>query len=189
MFNKLNKSEMENTTTKTTWKVDNAHSEIVFKVRHMMMTNVKGEFLDFDASILTDGNDFSTGAVNVSIDASSINTNNADRDGHLKSGDFFDAEKHEKISFVSTSMKKKNEEEFTLTGDLTIKGVTKSIDLDVEFGGILKDPWGNDRAGFSINGSLNRKDFGLNWNAALEAGGVLVGENVKINAEVQFVKA
>lgn len=122
------------------------------------------------------------------MDASSINTNSDQRDGHLKSADFFDAENHKELSFKSTLFKKKDDDEYELRGLLTIKGISKEVSLDVDFGGINKDPWGNEKAGFSFKGKINRKDWGLNWNAALETGGVLVSEDVKISGEIQFVK-
>lgn len=170
----------------TKWAIDPTHSEITFKVKHLMISNVKGEFRTFQANI--DGEDFTNSTISANIDASSISTNNDDRDTHLKSPDFFEVEKYPEITFVSKSIKKVDDDEYQLVGDLTIKGTTKEITLDTEFGGYMKDPYGNEKAGFSINGKLNRKDFGLNWNAALEAGGVMVGNEIKINAEVQFVK-
>jgi len=183
---------METTTvktpTKTKWTLDPTHSELVFKVRHMMITNVKGEFRKFSASIESDGADFTKSSIDVAIDAASIFTNEDQRDAHLKSADFFDVENHPTLTFNGSSFKKVGEDEYKLTGELTIKGVSKEVELDVEFGGINKDPWGNEKAGFSVEGKINRKDFGLNWNAALETGGVLVSEEVKISAEVQFVK-
>ena len=183
---------METTTlkpsTKTKWALDPTHSELAFKVRHMMITNVKGEFRKFDGSLLTEGSDFTKSSIDVTIDASSIFTNEDKRDGHLKSGDFFDVENYPTLSFQGKSFKKLYDDEYKLKGVLTIKGVSKEVELDVEFGGINKDPWGNEKAGFSVEGKINRKDFGLNWNAALETGGVLVSEEVKISAEVQFVR-
>ena len=176
------------TSTKTKWTLDSTHSELAFKVRHMMITNVKSEFRKFDASIESNGADFTNSSINVSIDATSIFTNEDKRDGHLKSADFFDVENYPTLSFQGKSFKKEDDDEYKLTGILTIKGVSKEIELDVEFGGINKDPWGNEKAGFSVEGKINRKDFGLNWNAALETGGVLVSEEVKISSEVQFVK-
>ncbi|MCK9270737.1 MAG: YceI family protein [Bacteroidales bacterium] len=170
----------------TKWAIDPSHSEITFKVKHLMISNVKGEFKTFQATI--DGEDFTKSTISVKIDASSISTNNNDRDTHLKSDDFFEVEKYPEITFVSTSFKKTNDDEFKLVGNLTMKGATREIALDVEFGGYMKDPYGNEKAGFSISGKLNRKDFGLNWNAALEAGGVMVSDEVKIFGEVQFVK-
>ena len=176
---------MEN---QTKWVIDPTHSEILFRVKHLMITNVKGEFRKFNADVVTIGNDFSKASINVTIDASSVFTNNDDRDGHLKSADFFDVENHKEITFEGTSFAKLDEDNYRLKGNLTIKGVSKEVSLDVEFGGINKDPWGNEKAGFSLNGKINRKDWGLNWNAALETGGVLVSDEVKIMAEVQFVK-
>lgn len=175
-------------TTRTQWVLDPSHSELLFKVKHMMITNVKGEFRKFSAEVNTIGTDFSTASVSLTVDVASIFTNSDDRDGHLKSPDFFDADNHKTITFTGTSMTKTDDDKFVLTGDLTIKGNTNSVSLDVEFGGINKDPWGNEKAGFSVSGKINRKDFGLSWNAALETGGVLVSDEVKINAEVQFVK-
>ena len=170
----------------TKWSIDPVHSEITFKVKHLMISNIKGEFKTFQADI--DGEDFTKSIISANIDASSISTNNNDRDMHLKSPDFFEVEKYPEITFVSTSIKKVDDDEFKLVGNLTIKGTTKEITLDTEFGGFMKDPYGNEKAGFSINGKLNRKDFGLNWNAALEAGGVMVANEIKIYAEVQFIK-
>ena len=174
------------TTSKTKWVLDPTHSELVFKVKHLMITNVKGEFRKFNAEI--DRSDFTKSKITVTIDASSIFTNDDNRDAHLKSSDFFDVENHKEITFEGTSFKKLDEENYQLRGILTIKGISKEVILNVEFGGTTKDPWGNEKLGFSINGKINRKDFGLNWNAALETGGVLVSEEVKIHAEVQFVK-
>jgi polyisoprenoid-binding protein YceI len=153
-----------------------------------MITNVKGEFRKFTAEVDSTGSDFSKAVVNATIDASSIFTNEEGRDGHLKGVDFFDVENYPRLTFAGTSLKKIDDENYQLKGNLTIKGVTKEVTLDVEFGGINKDPWGNEKAGFSLIGKINRKDWGLNWNAALETGGVLVSDEVKISAEVQFVK-
>lgn len=177
---------MEKTNQKVAWVLDPTHSELNFKVRHMMITNVKGEFKNFAVDV--DGEDILQSSLNVSVDASSINTNNTERDNHLKSADFFDVDNHKALTFQSTSFKHKGDDEYELTGMLTIKGISKEVKLDVEFGGINKDPWGNEKAGFSFEGKFNRKEWGLNWNAALETGGVLVSEEVKISGEVQFVK-
>ncbi|MBS2097847.1 YceI family protein [Carboxylicivirga linearis] len=174
------------TTGKTVWVLDPTHSEVTFKVKHMMISNVKGEFKEVSAKI--DGEDFETSKITATLNAGSIFTNNDDRDNHLKSADFFDAEKYATLSFEGTAFDKVDDDEYKLTGLLTIKDVIKEVTFDVEFGGIGKDPWGNEKAGFSLSGKINRKDWGLNWNAALEAGGVLVSEEVKIQAEVQFVK-
>ncbi|MEE1886012.1 YceI family protein [Pedobacter flavus] len=172
--------------TTTKWVLDPTHSELTFKVKHMMITNVNGAFNNFSIDI--EGEDIFDSKVQVKVDASSINTNNADRDGHLKSADFFDVENFPQITFESTSMEEKDDEEYELKGILTIKGVSKEVKLELEFGGINKDPWGNEKAGFSMSGKIHRKDWGLNWNAALETGGVLVSDEVKISGEFQFIK-
>ena len=172
----------------TKWALDPTHSEIGFKVKHLMFTNVSGNFKTFTASAETDGDNFSNAKIEFSADTDSITTNNEQRDQHLKSADFFDAPSFPKLSFSATKLADKGDGEHELTGDLTLHGVTKPVKLNVEFGGIVKDPWGNIKAGFSLNGKLNRKDFGLNWNAALETGGVMVSEEVKIHAEIQLVK-
>lgn len=170
----------------TIWNLDSTHSELTFKVKHLMISNVKGEFTKFNATI--EGDTFENSKITATVDAASVFTNNADRDGHLKSADFFEVETYPSLKFESTSITKEDEGEYTLIGELTIKGTTKTVELDVEFGGYMKDPYGNQKAGFSIEGKINRKDFGLNWNAALETGGVLVSDDVKITAEVQFAK-
>jgi polyisoprenoid-binding protein YceI len=172
----------------TKWSLDPAHSEIGFKVKHMMFTNVSGKFQKFDASIETEDDNFENARIEFTGDVDSISTGNADRDGHLQSADFFDAAQYPKLTFTATSFKKQSEGEYTLDGDLTVHGVTKPVHLDVEFGGIAKDPWGNTKAGMTATGKLNRKDWGLNWNSALETGGVLVGEEVKLNIELQFIR-
>src|SRR5690606_11837938 len=176
------------TNERTKWVIDPSHSEITFKVKHLMITNVKGEFQSFNASIVSEGADFSHAKATAVIDAGSIYTNNKDRDNHLKSADFFDVENHREITFEGTSFNKLDEDNYQLKGQLTIKGISKEIVLDVDFGGVVKDPFGNEKAGFSVNGKFNRKDWGLNWNAALEAGGVMVSDEVRVNAEVQFVR-
>jgi polyisoprenoid-binding protein YceI len=181
---------METTTaTKTKWGIDPSHSEVGFKIKHLMITNVSGSFDEFGASIYTTGEDFMTAEVDFWLDPASINTGDEKRDGHLKSADFFDVENHKQITFTGNTYEKvDNDGSYKLYGDLTIKGITKQVKLDVEFGGIMKDPWGNKKAGFSINGKINRKDWGLNWNAALETGGVLVSDEVRISAEIQLLK-
>jgi polyisoprenoid-binding protein YceI len=176
-------------TTKVKWAVDPAHSEIGFKVKHLMISNVKGVFKEFDASIYTTGEDFMTSEIDFWINPASIDTGDEKRDGHLKSADFFDADNFKEISFIGNTIEKvDNDGSFTLYGDLTLKGIKKQVRLDVEFGGVMKDPWGNEKAGFTINGKLNRKDWGLNWNAALEAGGMLVSDEVRISCELQLSK-
>lgn len=180
---------METTTATTTkWNLDPTHSEVGFKVKHMMITNVSGAFGKFNVTATTEGTDFTTGKVEFTAEVDTISTANEDRDNHLKSADFFDAANHPQIRFVSTSFEKKSEESYLLKGDLTVRGVTKPVAFNVEFGGIGKDPWGNQKAGFTIEGKIKRTDFGLNWNAALEAGGVLVSEDVRLFAEIQLVK-
>ena len=172
----------------TKWAIDPSHSKVSFKVKHLMISNVAGNFKEFEGTVSSDENDFSGAVINFSLNAASIDTEIADRDAHLKSADFFDAEQYPKITFSGNGLKDLGDDMYELTGDLTIKVVTKPVKLSVEFGGVMSDPWGNVKAGFSINGKINRKDFGLNWNAALEAGGVLVGEEVKISGDVELVK-
>lgn len=176
------------TITKTKWSLDPAHSEIGFKVRHMMITSVSGSFGSFDVSVETDGDDFATADINFTADLDTISTGNVERDNHLKSGDFFDSARYPKLTFVSTDLVKKDEANLELVGDLTVRDVTRPVKLDVEFGGIGKDPWGNQKAGFTVTGKINRTDFNLGWNAALETGGVLVGEEVKLYAEIQLLR-
>lgn len=170
------------------WGLDNAHSEIGFKVKHLMISSVKGSFSAFTADVATQGDDFATATIKLSIDTNGINTGNADRDAHLKSPDFFNAANFPSIDFISESLTRTGDDEYQLTGELTIKGVSKKVVLNAEFGGTMTDPWGNVKAGFSVTGSISRSDFGLTWNAALETGGVLVGDEVKISAEVQFAR-
>jgi len=170
----------------TKWVLDPTHSELGFKIKHLMITNVKGEFRNFFVEV--DNEDFIKSKIKVTIDATSISTNDSKRDGHLRSADFLDVENHKDILFEGTSFVQLNDEKYLLKGMLTIKGISNEISLDVEFGGINKDPWGNEKVGFSISGKIKRKDWGLNWNAALETGGVLLSDEVRISAEVQFAK-
>ena len=171
----------------STYKIDAAHSDITFKVKHMMITNVSGSFTKFDATMESEAADFSDAKISFEADVDSINTNNEQRDGHLKSDDFFAAEKFPKLSFVSSSFVKKGDD-YVLTGDLTLHGTTKAIELDVEFGGTMTDPYGQVKSGFEINGKINRKDFGLTWGAVTEAGGVVVSDEVKLHLNVQMIK-
>ena len=171
----------------TKWTIDPTHSEVGFKVKHMMFTNVSGQFDTYDATITTEDFDFSTAAIEFSANIDSINTGNSDRDNHLKSADFFDAEKNPKLTFVSSSLVKKGDDH-ELTGELTINGITKTVKLETEVSGLLKDPWGNTKVGLNATGKINRTDFGLTWNSALETGGVLVSEEVKLNIELQFLQ-
>ena len=176
------------TSVKTKWALDPTHSEISFKVKHLMITNVKGVVKEFDAVVHTTGNNFITSDINLHLTPASIDTGVADRDAHLRSADFFDVENYPEMVFKGTSVEKADDDNYTLNGDLTIKGITKPIKLEVEFNGVMKDPWGNEKAGYAINGKINRKDWGLNWNATLEAGGLLVSDDVKISSEIQLIK-
>lgn len=172
-----------------TYKLDPTHSEVTFKVKHMMITNVTGNFSKFDAEMQSDKDDFSDAKVSFEADVNSISTNNEQRDGHLKSEDFFAADKFPKISFQSTEMKKISDDEYRLSGNITVRDVTKPITFNVEYGGTQTDPYGNVKSGFTLAGKISRKEFGLNWNAVTEAGGVVVSDDVKLNAEIQMVKA
>ena len=171
----------------TKWAIDPTHSEIGFKVKHMMFTNVSGTFAAYDATITTEDDNFENANFEFSANIDSISTNNTDRDNHLKSADFFDADNFPKLTFKASSFTKDGDD-YEITGDLSIKEVTKPVKLPVEFSGLMKDPWGNTKAGLNIYGKINRKDWGLNWNSALETGGVLVGEEVKLNIELQLIK-
>ena len=170
----------------TKWVIDPDHSEVGFKVKHLMISNVKGNFSKFEGTI--DGEDFTKAPIHVKVATESVSTNSDDRDKHLRSEDFFNADKYGEMTFKSKSIEKVDDDEYKLKGDLTIKDTTNEVELDVEFGGQNKDPWGNQRIAFEITGKINRKDWGLNWNSKLETGGVLVGDEVKLNAEVQFIK-
>lgn len=174
--------------SKVNWAIDPTHSEIGFKVKHMMFTNVSGKFDAFTADIVNEEAHFETSDIRFTAEAKSINTGNTDRDNHLRSADFFDTDTFGTLTFKSTAIQKVNEGQYEIKGDLTVKDVTKNITLNAEYSGLMKDPWGNTKIGLSLTGTINRKDFGLTWNAALETGGVLVGEDIKLNAEVQFVK-
>ncbi|MFC2947397.1 YceI family protein [Virgibacillus sediminis] len=175
---------------KTTWNVDTAHSEVGFTVKHMMISKVKGTFNDFSAVIEADVEDLTDSNVEVTIDAASIDTRQEGRDDHLRGEDFFDVEKYPKITFVATDIKKKSGNNYDVTGDLTIKGTTKPVTVDVVYEGQSKDPMsGNIVAGFSADTTINRKEFGLTWNAPVETGGVLVGEDIKVHAEIEAHKA
>lgn len=171
-----------------TYKIDAAHSEINFKVKHLMITNVTGNFTQFDATMEASADDFSDASISFEADVNSINTNNEQRDGHLKSDDFFNAEQFPKLTFVSSGLQKKSDNEYALTGDLTIRNITKTVTLDVEFGGTMTDPWGQQKAGFEISGKINRKDFDLKWTATTEAGGIVVSDEVKLQLAVQMIK-
>ncbi len=172
----------------TTWNIDNMHSEIGFKVKHMMIANVNGSFGNFSANVHSNGDDFSHAAFLFTAQIDSINTGVADRDAHLKSPDFFNAAQYPEMTFKSTNILKKSDNEFVISGNLTIRDVTKQIDLEADFGGIVQDPYGQTKAGFSIDGKIKRSDFGLTWSAVTEAGKIVVADEIKLNAELQFVK-
>jgi polyisoprenoid-binding protein YceI len=173
---------------KSIWVIDPMHSEIHFKVRHLVIANVTGSFNKFEGSMEADKDDFSDANIVFTAYVDSINTKVADRDVHLKSAEFFDAENHPKIYFQSKKLTKVDDETFTLAGDITIRGVTREILLNVEYGGKVKDPWGKEKLGFSLTGKINRKEFGLTWNALTEAGGAVAGDEVKLEMNVEMVK-
>jgi polyisoprenoid-binding protein YceI len=172
----------------TTWKVDTMHSEVGFKVRHMMISNVSGSFGSFDAHATTAGDDFTTAQFSFNADINSINTGVADRDGHLKSADFFDAESHPALTFTSTGITKINDETLEIAGHLQIKGQTHPVVLKAEFAGIAVDPYGQTKAGMTLSGSIKRSEFGLTWSAVTEAGNIVVSDDIKLAAELQFIK-
>jgi polyisoprenoid-binding protein YceI len=173
----------------TTWNIDTSHSGIHFGIRHMVIAKVRGAFERFSGTVELDEANPAASKIAVRIDAASIDTREEKRDAHLRSADFFDVEKYPELTFESTNIEKVEDERYRVTGALTIHGVTKEVVLEAESLGTGKDPWGNDRITFSAQTSVNRKDFGLTWNQALEAGGVLVGEKVEISLDVQAVKA
>ena len=166
---------------KTKWIIDTTHSEVQFKVKHMMISTVTGYFSIFNAEVETEGDDFTTANVEFTADLSSISTNNEQRDAHLKTSDFFDAENHPQVKFVSSKLEKVDDERYTLHGDLTIRGTTKPVKLSV-------DPWGGTRAGFTVEGKIHRKDYGLHWDSVTETGGIVVSDEVRIHVNCEFVK-
>ena len=172
---------------KSDWKVDTVHTRLGFSAKHMVISEVEGQFRDFDIDVKS-GEDFFDSEIEVTIKTDSIDTGNSDRDNHLKSADFFDAVNHPEMKFVSSSIEKISDEEFKLKGDLTISGISKPVELDVTLGGKIKDPWGNERAGFQVEGKLNRFDYDLKWNKLMESGGAVVGKMIKINCHVELVK-
>jgi polyisoprenoid-binding protein YceI len=174
-------------TTTRTFTFDKAHSEAAFQVRHLV-TRVRGRFTDFEGSIAFDESDPTQSSVTFTIQAASIETNQSDRDAHLRSADFFSVDEHPILTFRSTRIVSRGDQEFDVIGNLTIRGVTKEITLPVTYLGKAKDPWGNERIGFETEVTINRKDFGLTWNAALETGGFLVGDDVRINVSVQAIR-
>ena len=182
--------ETNDVNTKTKWSIDQAHSEIGFKVRHLMIAHVKGGFKTFDASIYTTGKNFETVEIDKWIEAASITTGDTQRDEHLKSPDFFDVQKHKQITFTSSAIGAADPDgNQELWGELTMIGITKNVKLNAKFGGIVNDPWGNEKAGFTVTGKINRNDWGLTWNTAVEAGGVMVSEEVTILCEVELTNS
>jgi polyisoprenoid-binding protein YceI len=176
------------TAVKTLWNVDTMHSEITFKVKHLVISTVTGKFNSFDASLQADGDDFENAVINFSADIDSIDTGVVDRDAHLKSDDFFGAKQFPKMTFESTSFDKIAEGTYKLTGNLTIRDITKEVTLDVDHGGVVVDPYGQTKAGFDLTGAINRKEFGLQWSAVTEAGSIVVGDDVKLQLSVQLVR-
>lgn len=173
---------------KTNWVLDPTHSELGFKIRHLMISNVSGSFKNFKIEVKTENEDFSTAKILATIDVDSIDTNNQQRDEHLRNSDFFETDKYPELIFKSTKIEKADEDKFILHGDLTMKGITKTVKLNLEFNGLVKDPWGGERAGFLLTGKINRHEWGINFNAALEAGGLALGEEVKLHSEIELVK-
>jgi polyisoprenoid-binding protein YceI len=171
------------------WAIDPLHSEIAFKVKYLMITNIKGVFRDFSARVFTTGSNFVTSEIEFTLNTASVDTGAADRDTHVRSADFLDVEKYSRISFSGKKAEKADSKgNYILHGDLTIKDNIKPVKLNVEFGGVIKDPWGNEKAGYTLSGKVNRKEWGLNWNAALEAGGFLLSDDVFITCDVQLVR-
>ncbi|MGD6779444.1 MULTISPECIES: YceI family protein [Bacillaceae] len=173
---------------KTVWNVDKSHSTVDFSVKHMMFATVKGGFQEYDATIVADPTDLTTADIEFTVDVASIDTRSSDRDAHLRSADFFDVDNHPKMTFKATSIEKTDDNEYNVTGDLTLRGTTKPETFSVVFEGTGQDPWGNEKAGFAVEGKLKRSDYGLTWNAPLEAGGVLVGDQIKIALQLQAAK-
>ena len=172
-----------------TWVIDPMHSELQFKIKHLMITNVTGSFNIFQASVETEDEDFSKAKISFTADVDSLSTGNEQRDGHVKSADFFDAATFPKITFVTTKSENvDNDGSYELYGDLTIRDIIKNVKLSVEFGGVVKDAYGNIKAGFTINGKIHRKDFGLVWDGVTEAGGVILSDEVKIMSEIQLIE-
>jgi len=171
------------------WNIDTTHSLIGFKIKHMMFTNVRGSFTDYQASLNLVDDNFEASSISFEAQAASVDTNNTDRDNHLKSADFFDVEKYPTVTFTSTKIEKKGETHYSVEGTLNMHGVSKTIKLNAEYSGVIIDPWGNAKVALALTGKVNRKDWDLNWNTALEAGGLLVSEEVNFDIETQFVLA
>lgn len=173
----------------TTWKIDEAHSEIGFKIKHLMISNVSGNFTRFQGTVQTNSEDFHDASISFEADADSLDTQNAQRDEHLRNGEFFDSTKFPKISFVSKQVKKIDHQQYKLIGDLTIRDQTHPIELEVVHAGVQVDPWGQTKAGFELKGRIHRTDYGLRWNGVTEAGGIVLSDEVKLSMDVQLVKA
>jgi len=172
----------------TKWALDSTHSEIQFKVRHLMVSWASGTFKKFEVDVKSKGDDFTTAKIRFTADVNSIDTNNEQRDAHLRNADFFDADNHPQVVFESEKMERLDDEHYKLHGTLNLRGNSKPVVLNVEYGGIMQDPWGNTRTGFTVTGKINRKDFGISFGGVTETGGVLLGDDVNINANVEFVK-
>ena len=172
----------------TKWLLDPAHSELTFKIKHLMISNVSGAIRNFSAKAETEGTDFSKATISLTAEMNSISTNNEQRDTHLRNSDFFEVEKFPQMKFTSTRIEQTDDESFNLYGNLTIKGVTKPVKLKMEYNGIVKDPQGQEKAGFFVSGKINRSDWGININVALETGGLMLGEDVRIQSEIQFIR-
>ncbi|UOQ78613.1 YceI family protein [Hymenobacter sp. 5516J-16] len=172
----------------TTWAIDPTHSEVQFKIKHLVISTVTGSFKKFEGQAVTENESFENAQISFALDVNSIDTNQEQRDEHLRNNDFFDAATYPQITFTSTSLTKTGDDEYKLTGNMTIKDVTKPVTLDVEFGGVATDFYGNEKAGFEISGKINRKEFGLTFHAVTEAGSIVLGDDVKLSASVQLVK-
>ncbi|WP_207421074.1 YceI family protein [Desertivirga brevis] len=179
----------QNTAQLVKWTIDTMHSEVLFKVKHLVISTVTGSFKSFTGSASFIEGNLEGADINFSIDVNSIDTNQSQRDGHLKSGDFFDAENYPTIDFQSTSFTQKDDDNYTLVGDLTIRGVTRKVEINAEYGGTEKDAYGNQKIGFEVTGTINRKEFGLTYNALTETGGLAIGENIKLIANIQLQKS
>jgi len=172
----------------TKWNLDPTHSELGFKIKHLMIANVSGSFRNFNAEVETENKDFTTARITFTADMHSISTNNEQRDQHLRTSDFFESETYPELKFLSTKIERIDDSTFHLYGNLTLKGISKPVKLNVEYNLMAKDPWGNERAGFVVTGTINRSDWGINFNGVLETGGLMLGEEVKINSEIQLIK-
>ncbi|HEV3414390.1 MAG TPA: YceI family protein [Puia sp.] len=174
----------------TKWVLDPTHSEVEFKVKHLMISTVTGTFSSFAADVTTEDEDFATAKVTFTVDVASISTNNEQRDGHIKSPDFFDAANYPQMKFVLKKIENvDNDGSYDIQGDLTIRDVTRNVKLAVEFGGVIKDPWGSTRAGLTVSGKINRKEFGLSWHMTTDTGGIVLGDEVRVHVALEFVKA